>query len=71
MRRSLTTELTAGAGLLVTMGCGEACPLLPGVRRPDWPRTDPMGQAIGAVRAIRDDMRARVAQLVAERDWGR
>ena len=67
----LTTEMAAGASLLVTMGCGESCPLVPGVRRLDWPLSDPKGQAIDAVRAIRDDIRARVAQLVAEGDWGR
>ena len=67
----LTTEMAAGAGLLVTMGCGESCPLVPGVRRLDWPLADPKGQTIDAVRAIRDDIRARVAQLVAEGDGGR
>jgi arsenate reductase len=66
----LTTEMAAAAGLLVTMGCGESCPLVPGVRRLDWPLADPKGQTIDAVRAIRDDIRARVAQLVAEGDWG-
>jgi arsenate reductase len=66
----LTTEMAAGAGLLVTMGCGESCPLAPGVRRLDWPLADPKGQAIDAVRAIRDDIRARVAELVAEGAWG-
>jgi arsenate reductase len=71
MPRRLTTEMAAGAGVLVTMGCGESCPLVAGVRRLDWPLADPKGQAISAVRAIRDDIRARVAQLVAEGEWGR
>ena len=60
----LTDELAAGAELLVTMGCGEACPFVPGLRRIDWQLDDPKGQPIETVRAIREDIRHRVAQLV-------
>lgn len=60
----LTPALMAGAGLLVTMGCGETCPVVPGVRRADWPLPDPKGQSLEAVRAIRDDIATRVRALV-------
>lgn len=66
----LTDELARGAAMLVTMGCGEACPVLPGVRREDWPLDDPKGQPIERVREIRDDIRARVAALVEREGWG-
>jgi arsenate reductase len=65
----LTTELAAGARLLVTMGCGEACPFLPGLKRTDWPIDDPHGQTIELVRAIRDEVRQRVEALVAAEAW--
>lgn len=48
------------------MGCGDECPFVPGVRRDDWPVEDPMGQPVERVRAIRDDIRARVEALVAQ-----
>ena len=67
----LTDELASGAGLLVTMGCGEACPLVPGLRREDWRLRDPKGQPLDEVRAIRDGIRVRVARLVAEHGWQR
>jgi len=60
----LTTDLARGASLLVTMGCGETCPVVPGLRREDWPLQDPKGQSVDAVRAIRDDVRSRVTELV-------
>ena len=66
----LTAELAAGAALVVTMGCGEACPVVPGVRREDWPLDDPRGQPPARVRAIRDEVRRRVAELVRSSDWG-
>jgi arsenate reductase (thioredoxin) len=66
----LTAELAAGAALVVTMGCGEACPVVPGVRREDWPLDDPRGQPPSRVRAIRDEVRRRVAELVRSSDWG-
>jgi arsenate reductase len=65
----LTTELAAGARLLVTMGCGEECPYLPGVDVEDWPLQDPKGQPLERVREIRDDVRRRVALLVEKRGW--
>jgi arsenate reductase len=68
--RLLTTELTRDADLLVTMGCGETCPLVPGVRRLEWSLADPKGQPVAAVRAIRDDIAARVAALVRDEGWG-
>ena len=65
----LTEELAQGAGLLVTMGCGDECPYVPGLRRDDWPLEDPKGKPVERVRAIRDDIRARVAALVAHEGW--
>jgi arsenate reductase (thioredoxin) len=67
----LTADLTRGARLLVTMGCGEACPYVPGVERHDWPLEDPKGRSVQEVRAIRDDIRARVSALVTSRGWSR
>ncbi len=60
----LTAELTSAASLLITMGCGEECPYVPGVRREDWPINDPKGQPVDSVRRIRDEVRARVELLV-------
>jgi protein-tyrosine-phosphatase len=48
------------------MGCGDACPIFPGKRYEDWELTDPAGQGIDTVRAVRDDIKARVEALVAE-----
>jgi arsenate reductase len=62
--QKLTAELAAQAQLLITMGCGDECPYAPGVRREDWPVEDPKGKSIERVRAIRDDLRARVEALV-------
>ena len=67
--RHLTPALASQATLLVTMGCGEACPLVPGVQREDWNLPDPKGQPPERVRAIRDQVRERVEQLVAMREW--
>ena len=67
----LTVELAADAKLLVTMGCGEQCPVLPGVERDDWPLEDPKGKSPEAVRRIRDEIRARVEGLIRSRGWGR
>ncbi|MFQ5668852.1 MAG: arsenate reductase ArsC [Candidatus Binatia bacterium] len=66
----LTQEFAAQAQLLVTMGCGDACPFVPGLRRADWNIPDPKGQPRERIRAIRDEIRARVAQLVAAEGWG-
>ncbi len=65
----LTAALAADAALLVTMGCGESCPVIPGVRRDDWPLADPKDQGPEAVRAIREDIRTRVAQLISAEGW--
>jgi arsenate reductase (thioredoxin) len=62
--RKLTDELARDASMLVTMGCGEACPLVPGLRREDWPLEDPKGKPMERVRAIRDEVRARVEELI-------
>lgn len=64
--QKLTSEMAAEAQLLITMGCGEECPYVPGVRRDDWPLDDPKGQSIERVRAIRDDIRTRVEALVIQ-----
>ena len=60
----LTPELARDAAWLVTMGCGEACPIVPGVKREDWPLRDPKGQGPEAVRGIRDEVRRRVEAFV-------
>jgi arsenate reductase (thioredoxin) len=65
----LTTELAAGSRVLVTMGCGEECPYLPGVKKLDWPLQDPKGQPVERVREIRDDIERRVKELLAENSW--
>ena len=64
--QKLTSEMAAAAQLLITMGCGDECPYVPGVRRDDWPLDDPKGQSIERVRAIRDDIRTRVEALVIQ-----
>jgi arsenate reductase len=66
----LTDEIARGAAMLVTMGCGEECPVVPGLRREDWPLPDPKGRPIEEVRAIRDDVRARVEELVQREGIG-
>lgn len=67
----LTTELAAGARHLVTMGCGEECPYLPGLKVHDWPLEDPKGKPAETVRRIRDDVRNRVNEFVTSEGWGR
>jgi arsenate reductase (thioredoxin) len=67
--RKLTDELTCEADMLVTMGCGENCPHVPGVERDDWPLADPKGQSMETVRAIRDEIEGRVRKLLAERGF--
>jgi arsenate reductase (thioredoxin) len=66
--RLLTRELTEQADVVVTMGCGDECPYIPGKRYVDWDLPDPKGRPVDDVRAIRDDIAARVAELVAELD---
>ena len=69
--QKLTDELAHSAQMLITMGCGDACPAVPGLRRDDWPLEDPKGKPVERVRAIRDDVRARVAALLARERWSR
>jgi protein-tyrosine-phosphatase len=66
--RLLTTEDAAWADVVVTMGCGDKCPYVPGRRYLDWDLPDPKGQPLDAVRATRDEIAARVEELVAELD---
>lgn len=65
----LTWDVARDAALLVTMGCGDECPVVPGARRDDWPLTDPKNRPIEDVRRIRDEIRARVATLVTAEGW--
>jgi arsenate reductase len=67
----LTPELAAGSRHLVTMGCGDQCPFVPGAKVQDWPLEDPKGKPVEKVREIRDEVRRRVAGLVAAEGWGR
>ncbi len=60
----LTPELARGADCIVTMGCGESCPVIPGVKRLDWPITDTRGQPLEVVRKIRDEIQERVLDLL-------
>ncbi|MBP3976846.1 arsenate reductase ArsC [Microbacterium sp. BLY] len=62
----LTTEAVQASDVVITMGCGDACPFFPGKRYEDWVLDDPAGQGIDAVRPIRDDIRRRIDALVAE-----
>lgn len=66
--RRLTTDLAREAQLLITMGCGDACPVVPGARRDDWPLDDPKGRRLEDVRRIRDEIRLRVERLIAVED---
>src|SRR6185503_13146034 len=69
--QKLTPELARGAAMLVTMGCGETCPVIPGVPILDWPLPDPKGKGLEAVRPIRDDVARLVGGLLAEKGWSR
>ena len=60
-----TDEIARAADVIVTMGCGDACPIFPGKRYEDWELTDPAGQPIGVVRGVRDDIGQRVGALLA------
>ena len=62
----LTVEAVQSSDVVVTMGCGDACPFFPGTRYEDWKLDDPAGQGIEAVRPIRDGIRARVEALIAD-----
>ena len=67
--QKLTDELARSASLLITMGCGDECPFVPGLERDDWPLADPKEQPLEAVRRIRDEIQRRVGALVASRGW--
>jgi arsenate reductase len=62
----LTHQAVESADVVITMGCGDACPVLPGVSYRDWQLEDPAGKGVEAVRPIRDEIRSRVGQLVTE-----
>ncbi|WP_298866429.1 arsenate reductase ArsC [uncultured Microbacterium sp.] len=62
----LTTEAVQASDVVITMGCGDACPFFPGKRYEDWKLDDPAGQGIEAVRPIRDEIRTRIEKLVTE-----
>jgi len=62
----LTTEAVEASDVVITMGCGDACPILPGKRYLDWDLADPAGQGVEAVRPIRDDIRTRIETLMGE-----
>jgi arsenate reductase len=62
----LTTEAVKESDVVITMGCGDACPIFPGKRYEDWELTDPAGRPVEEVRPIRDEIKARVAALVEE-----
>jgi arsenate reductase len=67
--RQLTPDLGASVHMLIMMGCGERCPVVPGIERDDWPLDDPKGQPVERVRDIRDDVALRVRRLLASRGW--
>jgi arsenate reductase len=62
----LTPEAVQASDVVITMGCGDACPIFPGKRYEDWKLDDPAGQGIDAVRAIRDEIRTRIEKLLNE-----
>lgn len=66
----LTDELAKTADWLITMGCGDACPVVPRARRDDWSLPDPKGRSPEAVRAIREDIHERVKRLIEVEGWG-
>ncbi len=68
--RSMATAVVEGVDILVTMGCGVACPTLPGAELLEWSFDDPSGESVAAVRRIRDRIRDRVLCLLEERNWG-
>jgi arsenate reductase len=69
--QKLTQELANVAALLITMGCGDKCPYVPGLRRDDWPLRDPKGLPAEEVRAIRDDVKHRVQNLIEIERFGK
>jgi arsenate reductase len=67
----LSEDLARSAQILITMGCSEECPVVPGVRRLDWPFEDPKGKPLERVREIRDGVKRRVVELLAAEGWSR
>ena len=65
----LTPDLAQQAQMLITMGCGDQCPVVPGLKRDDWPLEDPKGKPIARVRQIRDEIRRRVETLLEREGW--
>jgi arsenate reductase len=65
----LTPELAGRAQMLITMGCGDECPVVPGLKRDDWPLEDPKGQPLARVREIREEIRQRVEALLDQEGW--
>jgi arsenate reductase (thioredoxin) len=65
----LTSELAQQAQMLITMGCGDQCPVVPGLKRDDWPLEDPKGKSVARVREIRDEIRQRVERLLECEGW--
>lgn len=68
MPQKLTETLAKDAQLLITMGCGDKCPYVPGLRRDDWPLPDPKGRPTEEVRAIRDELRSRIRNFLLHED---
>jgi len=66
--QKLTPELAAGAEMLITMGCGEDCPYVPGVERADWPIPDPKNREIEVARPVREDIASRIRRLLTEKE---
>jgi arsenate reductase len=69
--QKLTEELARDAQLLITMGCGDKCPYVPGLRRDDWPLPDPKGRSFEEVRAIRDELENRIQDLLVRENLSR
>jgi arsenate reductase (thioredoxin) len=67
----LTADLARRATMLITMGCGEECPYVPGLQHDDWGVPDPKGRPMPEVRAIREEIRGRVAALLESHGWGK
>ncbi len=67
--QKLTRELAATASLLITMGCGESCPVVPGLKRDDWPLEDPKGKSVERTREIRAEIVERVHNLLVKNGW--
>ncbi len=67
--QKLTEALAKRAQMLITMGCGESCPVIPGVQREDWPLPDPRGASLDQIRAIREEIHDRVMQLIQKKGW--